>query len=284
MTFRLCKCEEFQHLNCIKKWIKKGQFDYVKEKETICNYYFPIFFCNELIKKDENCNETFCDSCNCVYCNTFYPLEFKYFNKEDKKDKVEKLIDYQKPENSNYIILESFDYKYKDYLQMIKSIHVINLDKKDEIIIGNDINNDVILEHPSVNKQHAKIKYNNGKIILKDLNSKAGTLVLIQKDKLFLSSKEIFLQINKTLIEAKSMEKEEYISKKKNKESNYPFSNEYELNMQNIENNMSNNSLNQQKNKLIIQSSNNENNNSSISENNVNFVIEPINKSEEFYQ
>ena len=181
LTFRLCKCEEYQHISCLKNWIKKRKFGGENKKQTGDNFYFPVFFCKEYIKKDPNCYYCSLNCLNCEYCKTFIPFKFKYFNEEEKKDIIEDLYshEFKKPKDSSYIILESLEYKDK-YSQYLKSMHIIKLKENNEIIIGLDEKNDVILKNISVNKQHSMIKYINGKILLKNLSPKAGTLVLIK--------------------------------------------------------------------------------------------------------
>ena len=228
----------------------------MNKKETVHNYYYKIYFCEECVKKDPDCNKSRCNGspdCNCEGCNTFYPLKFKFYYKEENKEKIIDLEPIEKPKNTSYIILESLEYECKN--QIIKSIHVINLNNKDEIIIGNDIyNDDVILEHSSINEKHAVIRYNNGEILLKNLSKKAGTLVLIQKKKILLSPKELFLQVNKTFIEAKIMDKKKF---KANEETIL-----YDIKKEN--NNKcdkhSDNSKNEQENKNEKQSFNNQDN------------------------
>ena len=91
------------------------------------------------------------------------------------------MFEYSKPEDSNYMILESLETDgYYDSDKNKKFIHVIRL-TKNEINIGRDNNNDVIIKHSSVCLNHAVIKYINGKILLKNKSRNAGTLVLIQK-------------------------------------------------------------------------------------------------------
>ena len=221
--FRLCKCEEYQHINCIKYWIKQRKFEKENKKKTVHNYFINIFFCDERIEKDPYCNESICSCCDCKYCNTFYPLKFKYKEINNEKEKKEEIVDFypiKEPEDSSYMILESLEYRddYRNSAQYIKSIHVIKLINNNEITIGRDQKNDVILNHSSVCRQHAKIKYIDGKILLKNISLKSGTLALIQKDKFELSTKPVFLQVNRTFIEAQIMEKEEYESKLPKKE------------------------------------------------------------------
>lgn len=46
-----------------------------------------------------------------------------------------------------------------------------------EILIGRTLNNDFVIEHPSVSKRHAQINTSNGSHIVKDLGSSNGTFI-----------------------------------------------------------------------------------------------------------
>ena len=219
--FKLCKCKEFQHLKCIQKWIKERKIERENKKKSVNNYFINIYYCEEYINKDPRCEDSECiKDCKCIKCNTYYPLKFKYFDKNDQKEKEIDIFGISKPK-SNYMILESIETndEYKNLDRFIKYIHVIKLNK-DVINIGRGLHNDVIIDHSSVCKEHAIIKYNDGKILLKNKSKKAGTLVLIQDKSFKLTDKEIYLQVNKTFIEAKIMEEKNY---KTNEKSKYPL-------------------------------------------------------------
>ena len=64
LTVRLCQCEEYLHTKEIKKWVDDTKK--VIKKPNSINYYFSLFYCDEL--KDEKNNNR---------CNTYYPLNFK---------------------------------------------------------------------------------------------------------------------------------------------------------------------------------------------------------------
>ena len=107
----------------------------------------------------------------------------------------------------------------------IKSIHVIQLGN-DELIIGRGHESDVRINDISVSRNHAKLKYNpeDGTILLRDLKSKFGTLILI-KNPLLIKEKRIHLQIGRTYIEGWLMgmaEFEKLRKEKKNKHQNKP--------------------------------------------------------------
>ncbi len=198
--YRLCECNEYQHFDCIQKWID-GNKRVENNRKTVINYIFNIFECKELIDKDRNCSGDGCKYCKCKYCNTYYPLKFKLSNEN-------KIIDFyriEKPENSNYLILESLEYLNK-YKRLEKNIHIIKLNGED-INIGSGNNNDIIIDDKTVSKEHAVIKYDkeNNKLCLKNKNKKAGTLVLIQESNIEINENGIYLQVDNTFIEAKIM-------------------------------------------------------------------------------
>ena len=83
----LCKCNEFEHFNCIKDWINDRII--TRENEIVNSYYFNIFKCKEYISR--KCNEEKCekDYC-CQKCNTYYPLYFKLDQNENLSEEEKK--------------------------------------------------------------------------------------------------------------------------------------------------------------------------------------------------
>ena len=234
--FRLCKCEnQYIHVNCVKEWIDERIITKKNNKKTVTNYYFPIMKCDEFLKIKEDCAKSNHRYCECDKCNTYYPLKFKYkYNHKDEKEnneiETEEIIDFYPIEiinKENYMILESLEYCDNNINteKVIKAIHVIDLTKEDIFNIGRASNNDIVVNHSSVNKNHAVIIYKDGKLLLKNLSDKAGTLVLIKNTTLDISNKkkEIYLQIDKTFIEAKLMEEKDFLETKKNNYTKYPI-------------------------------------------------------------
>ena len=239
--FRFCKCQEFQHLKCIENWINEAKERKINLKENVTNYTLNIYYCEDYIE-GTNSGDSINEDSECKKCNTYYPLIFKYFDKNKNEFIYKNLFEYSKPEDSNYMILESLETNgYYDSDKNKKFIHVIQL-TKDEINIGRDNNNDVIIKHSSVCSSHAVIKYINGKILLKNKSKNAGTLVLIQKQRFDLNEKEVFLQAKQTFIKAKVMEEKDYLKSKHNENSVYPLPDKNKINednnsMQNSDNN-----------------------------------------------
>jgi len=53
----------------------------------------------------------------------------------------------------------------------------IGLPKLGTISVGRDQDNDIVIDDPSVSRHHAQVSYNNGQVVLLDLDSSNGTLV-----------------------------------------------------------------------------------------------------------
>ena len=174
----LCNCSgglRFSHFECIKKWMETKLSIKENVKKTVKSYNIKSF--------------------NCEICKTPYPFKFKLNGIE----KPFELIDLQKPKDEDYIILESLN-QMKENCN-IKSIHVIQL-TGDELTIGRGHESDVRINDISVSRKHAILKYNSeeGTLLLRDLKSKFGTLILIKKP-LLIKEKKIHLQIGRTYIE-----------------------------------------------------------------------------------
>lgn len=61
-----------------------------------------------------------------------------------------------------------------------KAIHVVILERKNEITIGRRVNNDITVSDISVSRQQAIMKVKDGKIFIEDGDSKFGTFVKVR--------------------------------------------------------------------------------------------------------
>lgn len=118
------------------------------------------------------------------------------------------IIDYARPCDKNYIILESLN-QLKDN-NNYKSIQVITLNENDNISLGRGHETDVRVSDISVSRNHASISLSNGKVTIKDLKSKFGTLVLMQKPLPLSYNANIKLQIGRTYAELTLISNNEY--------------------------------------------------------------------------
>ncbi len=214
--YRLCKCEKYQHIDIMKKWLGDRVIKLDNNKKTVKNYEFRIFHCIERTEKDPDCDGKKCKYCNCKYCNTYYPLYIKIPNQEE----IIEFYPIKKPEKSDYLILESFDYLSLNNGTTEKNIHIAELTEED-INIGrvntNDITNDIIINDDYISREQATIKYNKeeGKLILKNRSKQSSTLILVQDNKIEIKDeKGVRLQINNIFIEAKLMKEKDFYKNK----------------------------------------------------------------------
>jgi len=178
----LCRCTggiKYTHYNCLKLWMQTKLSKKENEKKSVTSYNIKSF--------------------NCEICKT--PFPFRLTTNGDSQ--IYDLIDIVRPTNTNYIILESLN-QLKDN-NNIKSIHVINLDDQ-KITLGRGHESDVRINDISVSRTHASIVFNSdtGKICIRDLKSKFGTLVLLKKS-IQVREKKIHLQIGRTYLEIATM-------------------------------------------------------------------------------
>ena len=132
----------------------------------------------------------------------------------------------------------------------IKSIHVIKL-TGENITIGRGHESDVRINDISVSRSHACLKYDiqSGRLLLRDLKSKFGTLVLIKKP-LIIKERKIHLQIGRTYIEASLMSMKDFEKlkkEKKQKQQHHQEKNEQQQPKPNFNNDAMNVDTNQEK-------------------------------------
>lgn len=78
---------------------------------------------------------------------------------------------------------------------------MISFDDEQKVTLGRGHESDVRINDISVSRLHATLNFVNGRIRIRDLKSKFGSLVLVKKD-LHIKSKKINLQIGRTYIES----------------------------------------------------------------------------------
>lgn len=112
------------------------------------------------------------------------------------------LVSYEKPV-SNYMILESIS------SSSAKSVYVVDLDTQNDVYkIGRGHDSDIRVSDISVSRCHAMIMKTEGnELVIKDNNSKFGTLVCLQHPLLLSEFDNIHLQAGRTLFEIQMKEK-----------------------------------------------------------------------------
>ena len=234
LMVRLCRCEEYNHFDEIRDWIKERASEFYKG--NIRSYNFIIHHCDEIIERDKRCQETHINNCCCKKCNIYYPLKFKVkketleslnielpddiIEHEEKIDENYKVLNFykiDKPEDKDYMIMESLeDFDSDNNNNVVKKIHVIELKDGEKIKIGRKSDNDVIDTNASVSGSHAFIKYDKttGKILIKNLSKHAGTLAFINdtRKKIFLSEKPLFIQGSQSFIKLQIMKEDDFLA------------------------------------------------------------------------
>jgi len=183
----LCKCKggiNYAHFNCIKHWMNTKLKICTNIKETVKTYYIPRF--------------------NCEICKAPYPFQFKLAESDNK---IYELIDIKRPK-CNYIIMESLDQIKENNNN--KYIYVIKIINEEDITIGRGIEADIKINDISVSRLHSKLNFNfaNKSLLITDLRSKFGTLVLIQNSFELKEKDSLIIQSGRTLMKAEVTPKE----------------------------------------------------------------------------
>lgn len=191
--------EKIENIDKIKDLINQYKIVIENKSKTVKNYKLTL-------QKCENCNKEYNEDLNIIY-----PLRFKI----SENSEIFNLIDIERDENKDYIILESLE--EINNTPTIKYIHFIELkgnENEEYIKIGRDREtNDVINDEKTISRHHAYIKYNkNDKTLtLHNLSETTTTSVLLRFGTLnILKNKEIYLQCGNTVLTIKIMAKEIY--------------------------------------------------------------------------
>ena len=169
-----CICDgslKYIHLQCLSQWIQTHSCEKL-ETNNKCSIY--------LIKPVE-----------CELCKTKFPDYIKF------KNKFYPLINFTN-EYKSYLTLESLTLdKYHN-----KFIYVVSLETSRKIPLGKNQNCEIILSDRSIESVHCFMIVNNKQVYLEDNDSKFGTLVLVQTNRLKLYQDiPLYLQIGRSFLE-----------------------------------------------------------------------------------
>ena len=125
----------------------------------------------------------------------------------------EKLPEYIKHNNRIYSLINFENYTSNDYNYIIFDVfaidkinnrlrYIIKFENLKSLILGRGKEANIILNDISISRKHCEININNyGDLILQDLNSKFGTLVLIQNKKMeILNGQMLCIQVGRTFL------------------------------------------------------------------------------------
>ena len=177
----LCKCSgdsKFVHLNCLSHWfkIKSDVFD------SSNNIFKKITF----------------NTLECEICKEKFPeMAFDLNNKKPYEIyNPEYFITSLSDLYHNYAIFESFE-----LINQRKIIYIISFDTKNSITIGRSQSSDMKIADVTISRIHSiLLRTRDNKLMIKDANSKFGTLILLQAKNIFINDKILSIQIGKILL------------------------------------------------------------------------------------
>jgi hypothetical protein len=168
-----CDCSggsEYVHVLCLRRWIEKKIVS--ENSKKLITYKI--------------------NNLECEVCKKKWPMVIKY------NDTYRRLFDIEKPECA-YIIFEQLSNPNKDDDNEESNVIRMILENNGEIFtIGQSLNNSFTLNHASIDNYHASIQYVNGEFILKDCDSRFGTLVKMRED-WEIDENKIAIQVGKTV-------------------------------------------------------------------------------------
>jgi pSer/pThr/pTyr-binding forkhead associated (FHA) protein len=103
------------------------------------------------------------------------------------------LLNFKKPKNKKYMVLES------DIECLSKAIHVIIFSVKPVFNIGRRVSNDITISDISVSRLQASITMKNDRIFVEDCDSKFGTFVKVNSTIAIPQNYKLPIQIEKKI-------------------------------------------------------------------------------------
>ena len=158
-----CSCTgslKYIHLNCLLHWLSAKIL--IKKTFFSKDEYFKVFTINKI---------------ECEICKEKLPDFIMH------EGKIYSLIDFDqhKEIEGNYITFDAYSADKKQN----RFRYIIKFDNNKSLLIGRGVEANIVLNDISISRLHCKLKINdNGEVYLSDLNSKFGTLVLIQNPNL----------------------------------------------------------------------------------------------------
>ena len=177
----LCKCSgdsKFVHLNCLSHWFK------IKS---------DVFDSSNNIFKKITINTLECEICKEKFPEMAFDLNnkkpYEIYNPEYFITSLSDLY-------HNYAIFESFE-----LINQRKIIYIISFDTKNSITIGRSQSSDMKITDVTISRIHSiLLRTRDNKLMIKDANSKFGTLILLQAKNIFINDKILSIQIGKILL------------------------------------------------------------------------------------
>ena len=181
-VIKICPCKQcpLLHLNCFKnEFIKKDKMFYYSSKDYMSGTLKIVSLINFL-----------CPFCNEPY-NPIIKINSHYYN----------TLPYSFDKNVYHLVLESINFvKEGVYCMMILIFTFPN--KKEEFFLGRGHEASFKISDISISRVHAKIYLKNDNVVIDDLGSKFGTLLLVRNtiDVSEMIEKKIKIQIGRNVI------------------------------------------------------------------------------------
>ena len=197
---KVCPCKKcpLLHLNCFKNdYIKKDKMFYYSNKDYNSGTLKIVSLINYL-----------CPYCNEPY-NPIIKINSKFYN----------TLPYSFDKNNYHLILESINF-VKDGVYCIMIIIFTFPNKKEEFFLGRGHEASFKISDISISRVHAKIYLKEDNIVIDDLGSKFGTLLLVRNnvDVNEMLEKKMKIQIGRNVV---WLDKDENDTEnKENKEDN----------------------------------------------------------------
>lgn len=209
---RPCKCSgsmKYIHLKCLLHWLKSRTSNNQSINSSNNNDNFNAYFINQKTEC-ELCKQLFPDYIkhnNISYCLIDFDYSQENKIKENNNNQAQNYentnMDNYNNNNSNndknnFIVLDTV-FPLTD---CNKYRYIVKFDTNNEMKIGRGLDNQLILNEITVSRNHClltlqKNKYGNYEIKMEDENSKFGTLILVQTNKIeIIKGKPLHLQIS----------------------------------------------------------------------------------------
>jgi hypothetical protein len=159
---KVCPCKKcpLLHLNCFKNdYIKKDKMFYYSNKDYMSGTLKIVSLINFL----------------CPYCNEPYNPIIKI------NSNIYNTLPYSFDKNLYHLILESVNF-VKDGVYCIMIIIFTFPNKKEEFFLGRGHEASFKISDISISRVHAKIYLKEDNVVIDDLGSKFGTLLLVRKN------------------------------------------------------------------------------------------------------
>ena len=201
---KICPCKKcpLLHINCFKnEYLKKDKMFYYSNKDYMNGSLKIVSLINFL-----------CPLCNEPY-NPIIKINSRFYN----------ILPYSFDKNIFHIVLESINF-VKDGVYCIMVIIFTFPNKKEEFFLGRGHESTFKISDISISRVHAKIYLKDENIVIDDLGSKFGTL-LLARNSIYVGEmieKKMKIQIGRNVIwlDKDSSEKNEEDNNNKDKENN----------------------------------------------------------------